>query len=420
MFYAPLPSKVESMNKKKFGVEEIQVTKEFLDSFSNVQTMRQYRWGLERFINWYGKSPDEILSLRKDDLTPKANENPIDFRQRSKRFEKEIERFHSELSKTEKINTSRAATMGIRQFFRFYEMPMLIRKGSKINQKTVNESSFPLEITHVRKMFEVADLRERVYLSLATELALRVNDFLEIKKLDLPNLEGEAPLPLSIMTKKNKILAKGFISQETIDLLKIYLPTLPKEKIYLFPSNGDSHITHDRISVWLEALSNKAGISRNGKSLTHHCFRKMFLSASVDSGIGLTAGKMLCGKTIPMTDETYLISVKLRKHFITLKKLLNIKEQPSIDAEELEKRVNTRVDQELQNMRNVLSDYAIENKGIKAENLELKDRLKRLEDKVMNEQWAFSIVDKGLERNTDYMLLRNRVLKIMKDSTVET
>ena len=38
-----------------------------------------------------------------------------------------------------------------------------------------------------------------------------------------------------------------------------------------------------------------AKINLNGKMLTFHCFRKMFLSTSVDVGM-LTAGKMLCGK----------------------------------------------------------------------------------------------------------------------------
>jgi hypothetical protein len=58
----------------------------------------------------------------------------------------------------------------------------------------------------------------------------------------------------------------------------------------------------------------------NGKSLTFHCFRKMFLSASIDSGIGLTAGKKLCGKAIARSDDTYLTTVKLSEKFIQLKK----------------------------------------------------------------------------------------------------
>jgi hypothetical protein len=68
----------------------------------------------------------------------------------------------------------------------------------------------------------------------------------------------------------------------------------------------------------LNLLAEKTQIDLNGKSLSFHCFRKMFLSTSIDSGIGLTAGKKLCGKTIPKSDDTYLTTVKLKEKFIQL------------------------------------------------------------------------------------------------------
>ena len=43
-------------------------------------------------------------------------------------------------------------------------------------------------------MFEVADLRERVILSMATDLGQRTVDFINIKKKDLPNLNQETPI----------------------------------------------------------------------------------------------------------------------------------------------------------------------------------------------------------------------------------
>lgn len=57
----------------------------------------------------------------------------------------------------------------------------------------------------------------------------------------------------------------------------------------------------------------------------------MFLSASIDSGIGLTVGKKLCGKAIPQSDDTYLTTVKLREKFILLKKVLTIHSSPKLE-----------------------------------------------------------------------------------------
>jgi hypothetical protein len=94
----------------------------------------------------------------------------------------------------------------------------------------------------------------------------------------------------------------------------VYLPTLKQEK----------HISDEWLNRLLQKLADKAQLKLNGKRFTFHCFRKMFLSASIDSGIGLTAGKKLCGKAIPQSDNTYLTTVKLRDKFMQLKRLLTI------------------------------------------------------------------------------------------------
>ena len=312
---------------------------EFLDSVSNKHTKKEYRYGIKKFVDWFGKSPEEILEIRKDDLTLRPDENIIERKHRAKRFEREIERFHTHLiERGYAINTARTSTLGIRQLFRYYEMPVQMRTGSKISKTVKTSKSFPLRIEHVRAMFSVADLRERVLLALATDLALRISDFRNIKRTDLPDLNQETPVPFEVMTSKEDIIAYSFLSAETIELLKVYLKTIvDRENPYLFPSNGKRPISVDRINSWLKNLAKKAGIKTQEKQLSFHCFRKMFLSASIDSGIGLTAGKKMCGKAIPKSDDTYLTTVQLRKKFIELKRMLAI--QPTVKPENKERLV---------------------------------------------------------------------------------
>jgi len=310
----------------------------FLDSVSNPNTKKEYRHGIKKFCAWYGKNAEEILQLRKNDLTQVAGEGLIEYRNRAARFEKEIEKFHSYLlTQNYTINTARNLTLGIRQLFRFYEMGIKFRVGSKIAKTVKTTKNFPMTIEHVRAMFTVADLRERVVLSMATDLGLRIGDFIRIRKTDLPDLDQQAPTSLDLMTDKEKVIAHGFLSQETADLLKAYLPTLERKNgnPYLFPSNGESHISDEWLNRLLQRLAEKAQIRLNGKSLTFHCFRKMFLSASIDSGVGLTAGKKLCGKAIGESDDTYLTTVNLRGKFIQLKKFLTIKETTKLENSEV-------------------------------------------------------------------------------------
>jgi len=314
-------------------------TQEFLNSINNPRTRKSYRFGLNKFVEWFEKSAKEILTLRKQDLTQEEGEDFIEHKNRAARFEKEIEKFHSHLiKKGYSINSARNMTLGIRQLFRYYQMPVIMRSGSKVSQTVQTTKNFPLTIEHVRKLFEIANLKERTILSLAVDLGLRISDFLSIKKINLPSLDGEAPIAFDVLTQKEKITAKCFLSQESVNLLKTYLPTIQNKKsnVFLFASNGKSHVSDESVSKMLKRLAVKAQLVLNGKSLTFHCFRKMFLSASIDSGIGLTAGKLMCGKAVKMSDGTYLTVVKLREKFIQLKRFLSINEQPKIETEEIE------------------------------------------------------------------------------------
>ncbi len=218
---------------------------EFLNSVSNPRTKKGYRFGLNKFVEWFGKPAEQVLAMRQDDLTQKPGENLVEYENRAARFEKEIEKFHTNLiKKGYSINSARNMTLGIRQLFRYYQMPVPMRSGSKVSQTVQTTKNFPLTIEHVRKMFEVANLKERTVLSLAVDTGLRISDFLAIKKLDLPPLDTEPPIAFTLFTQKEKITANCFLSQESVDLLKTYLPTSEKKNnIYLLSSNGKSHLS---------------------------------------------------------------------------------------------------------------------------------------------------------------------------------
>ncbi|MGD8544434.1 MAG: tyrosine-type recombinase/integrase [Candidatus Bathyarchaeota archaeon] len=357
--------------------------KEFLDSVVNSNTRKGYRVGIKKFCEWFGKSPREILEARKDDLTQRAGEDLIEYRNRAARFEKEIEKFHGYLLKQGyTTNTSRALTIGIRQLFRYYQMPVRMRAGSKVTKTVKTSKNFPLRIVHVRRMFEVADLRERVILSMATDLGLRISDLIRIKKSALPSLTQDPPVGFDVMTGKEEVVAHGFLSAETIELLRVYLPTLQKkENPYLFPSNGKRPISDEWLNQLLRKLAEKAQIELNGKSLTFHCFRKMFISASIDSGIGLTAGKKLCGKAIARSDDTYLTTVKLREKFVQLKKFLAIKQSAKLESNIIEKleTVVSKLSEELEQQKIVTQAVTGENLKIRKE---FKKRVAELNEEI--------------------------------------
>jgi len=362
---------------------------EFLGSVSNKKTRRAYKFGIKKFCDWFGKSPREILEMRKSDLTQKDGENLIEYRNRASRFQKEIEKFHSSLlEQGAATNSARTISLGIRQLFRYYEMPVRTRNGSKLNKTVQTTRSFPLRIEHVRTMFKVTDIRERAILSMATDLGLRISDFIKIKKEDLPALDQEAPISFNVMTGKEEVVAEGFLSSETVEVLKSYMRTLKKDNPFLFPSNKKRHISDQWLGKLLQKLAEKAQINTNGKSLTFHCFRKMFLSASIDSGIGMIAGKKLCGKSIPISDNTYLTMVKLRKKFIELKEFLTI--HPEVKPSNHETTENLK--KAISKLQEDLTQQKAITETVSESNLSIKKELEERDKNIRRMNWRLKDV----------------------------
>jgi hypothetical protein len=66
---------------------------EFLNSISNPRTRKGYRFGLNKFVEWFGKPAEEILAMRQEDLSQRQGENLVEYRNRAARFEKKLKNF---------------------------------------------------------------------------------------------------------------------------------------------------------------------------------------------------------------------------------------------------------------------------------------------------------------------------------------
>jgi integrase len=299
--------------------------KQFYDSIPNVHTRREYRNGLQRFSAWFGKTADEILEMRKADLKS-------DDTFKKKRFERELEKFHAYLKAAKPQgegaapNSARTLCSGLRQFFNYYEVDITLRRGSPIGKSQITDKTYPLTIEDVRRMFNVADMKQRVMLSMAKDLGLRIGDFVRIKKADLPDLNQEPPIPFDVTTHKEGTVAKCHLSAETVDLLKTYAPMLANNpNPYLFPSNSEGFLKEDTIGWNLKQLAEKADITiPAGKRLTFHAFRKLFISTGKNLNLDPDTVKALCGKGVAQDIMTYMTTVKWREAFSKIADVLKI------------------------------------------------------------------------------------------------
>ena len=103
---------------------------------------------------------------------------------------------------------------------------------------------------------------------------------------------------------------------------------------------------------------------------------------------GLTAEKILCGKTVDTSDSTYLTTIKLRQHFIQLKKFLTINEQPQVEQDKIES-----LNMAIAKLQEELTSQKIINEAITKENLKQKSELQKLKkDQMITEKKVDTIM----------------------------
>jgi site-specific recombinase XerD len=310
-----------------------------IEQSKSVHTLRLYRRGLELFSEYSGKGINEILQMRLEDWTSGDM-------LRKKRFRNEIERFSKwMITKGYLANSARSYVLGILELFAYYEMPIsdVPKDLTKVIQST---KSFVPTIQQLRVMFKVADnTRDKLVVSMAKDLAWRISDFVQIRKDQLPDLNQESPISFDLISGKELVLAKSFLSGETVELLKEYLVIVQANpNPFLFPSNGEGHRDPDSINKTLQLLAQRAKIVvPKNKRLSFHSFRKRFLSTCADLHIDVNTAKLLCGKDVEASMLAYLSEVDHRSAFIKVSEFLSLSEKPKQaqiqNASELELRL---------------------------------------------------------------------------------
>lgn len=172
-------------------------------------------------------------------------------------------------------------------------------------------------------MASVADLKGQVILELLL-LGLRVGDVcrLEWKWFDVS--DQDAPVPLDIRTHKEGIIAHTFVSQELKELLTKFLPSLDSSCKYLLQSSRKEHLDEDSLNAILKDLATRARINLRG--LLHwHCDRKLFMRTCAESGINSWNAKMMCGKAVEKSIETYINNVQLKEDIKKVSNILRLK-----------------------------------------------------------------------------------------------
>jgi integrase len=264
-----------------------------------------------KFEEWYG---DSITKLVK---SPDAT--------------KTIEKFFVAMKQKHPQNTCRNVTNAPVQFLKYFGTEVKLRKSLGVYRTERAIGEHRITIDEIQKMNAVADLKEQVILQVFL-LGMRVTDAIALKVEDFDKLEQPAPIPLELRARKgiSGTIYETFICQEFKDLLKLYLPTLKGE--WLFQGlRQNSHVKDETLNAALKHLANRAKIQLHGK-LRWHLGRKLLMTTAAELGLNTWIIKKMVGKSIRMSDDTYL-EPDLKEGFLKLRSTLAV--TPRISTESL-------------------------------------------------------------------------------------
>jgi len=202
----------------------------------------------------------------------------------------------------EKSNTAASWIGSVRSFFSNETVSIRLPPGKvPKSEMAMHEHRFILK--ELQRMWLVADTEGKARLSTAVSLGWSVGDFKNLKtqfiRDVLANVDEDDYATFDYRRQKTRARIRGILNPCSVDSLRNYLKQIPKNQIFLWTA-----LTTNGLNHWLRTLFNEAGLVENGK-LRFHLIRK-YVFDIVSSQVGVYEAKLLTGKSIPLSDITYL------------------------------------------------------------------------------------------------------------------
>jgi len=275
-----------------------QQVENWLSECRTESTRRNYEARITKFLSYYGSSTEQFLAL-----TPQEKRNII------LRFQ------NAHLFKSN--NTAGSHVVAILSFLRSVDMPLNLK--GKTFRVQMDISSHIFTNGDLAKMFDVADIKDKALLTLATSLGWEVSAVLGLKREYLKSLiekaKSEDQTFYYFLSQREKTgaprlgvlnpLAIEWVSKWLVESdrhLKRSRVKNPKREYGVsdvFDVNGNSA---NRI---VQRLARQAHIVTTGR-VHFHKLRGWVISGLSRAGFNEFQIKFCVGKTIPLTDFTYL------------------------------------------------------------------------------------------------------------------
>jgi len=243
-------------------------------------TREKYRSYFLKFCEWIGQTPDQLVEQKKRDL---KNDDP----KVQRRIESALKGFIAFLEgEGSSVSTQQVAYAAVRSFFEMNYQPLRMRRGDYPTGESLGSRAATKE--DIEKLLEDASLRIRALILFLKDTGLRVSDVVQLKYGVLSEgfENNEKFIPLYLITKKNKIVAKTFVGPEAVGALKEYFEERregtrrippenigPKSPLFRTRTPKVKPVTRSGLSSTINFHAKKLGID---SQFSAHSFRKYF------------------------------------------------------------------------------------------------------------------------------------------------
>jgi integrase/recombinase XerD len=345
-------------------------------------TRNKYMEYFSKFCEWAGKTANELVEQRKEDL---KSDDPREQR----RVESKLKGFMAHLeNEGMSVATRQVAYAAVRSFFEMHFQPLRMRRGDYPTGESLGSRVATKD--DLKQICEDAPLRIRALILFLKDTGLRVSDVRRLTYGDVAEgLENnEEFIPLQLITKKNKITAKTFLGPEAIEALKEYFKErregtrrIPPETItsksplFRTRENEVKPITRSGLSSIVTFYASKHGIN---SGFSAHSFRKYFQTALEASGINTNWIDQMIGHRMINSRDAYSRPTceQLKESYI--KAYPNLRVFKDSNFERRVENLETQIEERDKLIESLVSNGTNKNKEIE----QLQDQIQSLEKRL--------------------------------------
>ena len=218
-------------------------------------TKRMYQYHFNKFLNWIGKKPDDLIELQQNSLesTGDPRENNV--------LEAQVRKYlHYLQEKGNSDSHRRLALASIKSFFSSNYCSLKMNSGDSPKGEAMG-SEIPEKEDIIRMIRFAKSQIYRTAILCLKDSGLRVSDLVRLRWKDIVDL-GDGFYSFKIVTKKRKVVATPFLGEEATSMLNI----LNRKDERIFP------ISSNTLSNAICNICKEAEL----KKLSAHGLRKFF------------------------------------------------------------------------------------------------------------------------------------------------